>query len=270
MQFKNIEVFNFNNAFRGMRNPLNSWDKSDSYYGIISLDQDHMIEQVVQTYPIDNDKDQNFKVYNDYLHWLNKNGILYQEENSTNALVFYLGYNDLFLARRLIKAGSSDRKFLRQIFVSIDITAPLYFWKEFDTYKIGTVANSTSTMHKLASTPITKDCFEMGDFNSDMMLYENDPYNPDIYLSEFWEMLINDLEHLRKEYNETKNQKYWKELVRLLPSGWLQTRTVTLNYEILRNIYKQRKHHRLIEWHQFCDWVKTLPYAYELILYNLD
>jgi len=130
----------------------------------------------------------------------------------------------------MIRAGTSDRKFMRQIMVSVDITAPLYWWKEFDTYKVGTVANSTSTMHKLASTPITKECFEMDDFNEDMMMYENEPYNPDIYLSEYWNMLINDLEYLRKKYNETKDKKWWKELIRLLPESWLQTRTVTLNY----------------------------------------
>ena len=134
-----------------------------------------------------------------------------------------------------------------------------------DQYKIGTVTNSTSTMHKLASTPITKDCFEMDDFNEGIMVYEQDPYNPDMCMFDFWNMLVNDLEHIRQKYRETKDKRYWKELIRLLPESWLQTRTITLNYEILKNIYSQRQHHRLTEWHTFCDWIKTLPYSYELI-----
>lgn len=217
MKFENTAVMNFEGAFRGLRNPLESWAKSDSDF-------------------------------------------------STNNI----GPVDLDLAHRMIKAGASDRKFLRQILVCVDITAPLYWYKEFDTYKIGTTANSTSTMHKLSSTPITMDCFETGDFAEDLILYEDSPYNPPYDMKDYWSMFINDLECLRLKYNETKDQRYWKELVRLLPNGWLQTRTVTLNYEILRNMYTQRRHHRLVEWHAFCDWVKTLPYAEELILYNLD
>lgn len=142
--------------------------------------------------------------------------------------------------------------------------------KEFDTYKIATTANSTSTMHKLASTPITKACFEMDDFNEHEMFYQDNVFNPDMTFGHYWDMLINDLEYLRNKYNETKDQKYWKELIRLLPEGWLQTRTVTMNYEVLRNIYSQRRNHRLTEWHQFCNWVKELPYAKELIIYNID
>lgn len=125
-------------------------------------------------------------------------------------------------------------------------------------------------MHKLASTPITKDCFELDDLDEDMMIYNQDAYSPDMYFTEYWNMLINDLEHLRKKYNKTKDKGYWKELVRLLPEGWLQTRTVTMNYEVLTNIYSQRKNHRLTEWHAFCDWVKTLPYSFELITFNID
>ena len=123
--------------------------------------------------------------------------------------------------------------------------------KEFDTYKVGTTANSTSTMHKLASTPITIDCFEIDDFNP--VFYE--PIQ-----------LIEALEDLRQKYNETKDKRYWKELVRWLPNGWLQTRTVTMNYENLRSMYHQREHHKLTEWHSFCEWVKTLPYAKEFII----
>lgn len=224
MKFERTEVMNFVGALHGMRNPLNSWNKSDS--------------------------------------------TIYTSGYSSE-LVF-LGENDLDLAQRLIKAGPEHRKFLRQIMVCVDITAPLYFYKEFDTYKIGTTANSTSTMHKLTSTPITKDCFEMSDFNEDLMMYEQEPYNPDIYMSEYWDMLINDLDFLRRKYDETKDKRYWKELIRLLPESWLQTRTVTMNYEILRNIYTQRRYHKLTEWHTFCDWILSLPHAKELIAYGID
>ena len=140
--------------------------------------------------------------------------------------------------------------------------------KEFDTYKVGTVANSTSTMHKLASTPITKDCFEMDDYQANLNVFDNEPYNIDSIIDDHWEDLINVCETLRQRYNKTKDKRYWKELIRILPEGWLQTRTVTLNYEILRNIYFQRRYHKLSEWHQFCEWIESLPYAKELITYE--
>ena len=154
-----------------------------------------------------------------------------------------IGENDLGLAQRLIKSGSEHRKFMRQIFVSVDITGPLYWWKEFDTYKVGTTANSTSTMHKLASTPITAECFEIDDYNSDL------------------------------DYDGTKlgdviDKAYWKELIRWLPSAWQQTRTVTMTYENLLAMCSkgQRRFHKLTEWSKsFIDWARTLPYAQELI-----
>lgn len=174
-----------------------------------------------------------------------------------------IGKKDLELMQTLIRAGSEHRKFMRQIFVSVDITAPLYWWKEFDTYKVGTVVNSTSTMHKLASTPITMDCFEMDDFN------DLDTEQGVMALKEFqWEILINWLEDLRNTYNETKDKKYWKELIRLLPESWLQTRTVTMNYENLFGMCSkgQRRFHKLTEWSKsFIDWARSLPYAQELI-----
>ena len=139
-------------------------------------------------------------------------------------IIAAIGPKDLDLAHRMIKAGSSDRKFLRQIFVSVDITAPLYWWKEFDTYKVGTVANSTSTMHKLSSTPITKERFELSDYDGSLRMLDETDW--DIRVMCF----IDDLEQLRQRYLETKDQRYWKELIRWLPNGWLQTRTVTLNY----------------------------------------
>ena len=182
-----------------------------------------------------------------------------------------LGENDLKLAQRLIKAGAPDRKFMRQIFVSVDITAPLYWWKEADTYKIATVTNSCSTMHRLANTPITMDCFEMGDYDGELPVFENYPYTMDTTVKEIWEDTINNLETLRKLYLETKDKRYWKTLVMLLPESWLQKRTWTGNYEVLRNIWEQRcKYgHKLSEWKKFGEWLLTLPYAEELILYGL-
>ena len=219
MEFEHTEVFNFESAIRGMRNPLESWDKSDSYYG----------------------------------------------NNEIGLESYVIGENDLELMQTLIKAGSEHRKFMRQIFVSVDITAPLYWWKEFDTYKVGTVANSTSTMHKLASTPITLDCFEMDDSvhcDIDSCCQYTDS------IGSFWVCLIGVCEELRQKYNETKDTRYWKELIRLLPESWLQKRTVTMNYENLLAMCSkgQRRFHKLTEWSKsFIGWAKSLPYAQELI-----
>lgn len=227
MKFENTQIFNFAGAIRGMRNPMNSWDKSDSYYG----------------------------------------------NNEIGLESYVIGKNDLELMQKLIKAGSEHRKFMRQILVSVDITASLYWWKEADTYKVGTVSNSTSTMHKLASTPITMDCFEMDDFENVCYkefetgiefegLKEFERYE----IFNYWNEIIDVLERLRMLYLKTKDIRYWKELIRLLPESWLQKRTITVNYENILNMYRQRKNHKLTEWSKsFCDWVKTLPYAEELI-----
>lgn len=208
MKFENTEVFNFEGAIRGMRNPLESHKKSDSkwksFYDEFGGHFDSTYEK------------------------------------------FVIGKNDLGLMQKLIRAGSEHRKFLRQIFVSVDITAPLYWWKEFDTYKVGTVANSASTMHKLASTPITIDCFEYGE-----MIYQG---------------TIAELEMNRLKYLETKDKKEWKKLIVNLPESWLQKRTVTMNYENLLTMVKQRKNHKLTEWSiDFIGWARSLPYAQELI-----
>lgn len=209
MKFENTQVWGFEHALRGMRNPMNSWAKSDSYY-----------------------------------------------ENGQ----YVIGQNDLDLAKRLINGGTEHRKFLRQVMISVDITAPLYWWKEFDTYKVGTTANSTSTMHKLATTPITLDCFEIDDYNGDVK-------GNDFTVSQFAEDMISRLESLRVTYLETKDKAVWKELIRWLPESWLQTRTVTLNYENAINMYYQRKNHKLTEWSEsFIDWIKALPYAEDLIV----
>lgn len=165
---------------------------------------------------------------------------------------YILGENDLSLAKRLCKAGSDHRKFIRQIMVCVDITAPLYWWKEYDTYKVATVANSTSTMHKIHSKP-----FELEDFSHDHMTKAS--------LEQF-QTFIEYLESIRIKYNETKDKAYWYDLIQLLPSSYNQLRTCTLNYETLVNIYHARKSHKLEEWHTLCDWITTLPYAKEMIL----
>ena len=268
---------NFQGAFRGLRNPMNSWAKSDSSFGLCrkNYGEDDLLYQMAVLYCIPEEKQRSFtNTFTDIENWLWENGTIYWNDDYFEYA--FIGPKDLDLAQRMIKAGTSDRKFMRQIMVSVDITAPLYWWKEFDTYKVGTVANSTSTMHKLASTPITLDCFETDDQSS---LYDVDAqYNFDIknciYMGDDSEScpltFIDYLEDLRNKYNETKDKRYWKELIRWLPNSWLQTRTVTLNYEVLRNIYFQRRNHKLSEWHRFCDWINQLPYAKELITIEFD
>lgn len=164
---------------------------------------------------------------------------------------YILGENDLALARKLCRAGSDHRKFVRQIFVSADITAPLYWWKEFDTYKVATVANSTSTMHKIHAKP-----FELADFSVDKL--------SDGALAAF-RTYMDYMEATRRRFVETKDKRDWYDLIQLLPSSYNQLRTVTMNYETLINIYYARRAHKLDEWHVFCDWIHTLPYADDLI-----
>lgn len=227
--FTNTWTGNWENAFRGLRHPMESYAKSDSY-------MDTSIE------------------------WGSSN--FYNVEQNFN-----IGTNDLDLAQRMIKAGTPNDKFLRQIFVSVDITAPLYWWKEADTYKVATTANSTSTMHKLATTPITKECFEMDDYQN-VKMYNREPYNLDQYTDDMWDSIVCYCETLRQLYLKTKDIKYWKELIRVLPESWLQTRAFTCNYAVLRNIVKWRKNHRLkYEWDSFIQWCQTLPYSSELIFY---
>ena len=195
-------VMNFENAIRGARNPMNSWNRMDSFY---------------------------------------------DEQGN-----FIMGPNDLNLAQRLARAGSDHRKFIRQIFVSVDFTAPLYWWKEYDTYKVATVANSTSTKHKIASKPFTLD-----DFSHERM---------NTQAQEALAHTVSVLEDLRKDYLETKDKETWYSMIQLLPSSYHQMRTCTLNYETLMNIYYARRNHKLDEWHTVCDWIASLPYAKELIL----
>lgn len=167
---------------------------------------------------------------------------------------FVFGENDLSLAKRLCAAGTDHRKFIRMIMVSVDVTAPMYWWKEYDTYKIATVANSTSTMHKIAAKP-----FELEDFSVDHMNEEG---------IQAMEKLIETLEDLRLRYVETKDKELWYTIIQLLPSSYNQMRTCTLNYETLCNIYYARRNHKLEEWHTYCDWIKELPYFSQLFIDN--
>ncbi len=261
MKFGNTKVYNFEGAFHGMRNPMNSWDKSDSVFGIINTDYDEYSWDVLEAWikrnhsEIEDIEEADIKYPEEVNYideWLMKNGILRESEDDYLADVAFIGPADMELAQRLVRSGPEHRKFLRQIMVSVDITAPLYWWKEFDTYKVGTTANSTSTMHKLASTPITIDCFETDDMIENNLLEDFVPL----------------LEKVRTLYNTTKDKKYWKELVRALPESWLQTRTVTMNYENILSICNQRCGHKLTEWQAFITWAKELPYAKSLIFYN--
>lgn len=167
---------------------------------------------------------------------------------------FVFGPNDLDLAMRLAKAGSDHRKYLRMVFVSVDVAAPLYWWKEYDTYKVATVANSTSTMHKIHSKP-----FSMDDFSCDHMTDGT---------KKFMETVVAELENIRLRFKETKSKDDWYDMIQLLPSSYNQMRTCTFNYETLINIYRARKNHKLAEWHTFCDWIETLPYAEQLITFE--
>ena len=271
MQLKETKIYNFDGAFRGMRNPMNSWNKSDSYFGIFNIYNSDILTDVCHSWislePIDYDSDYYNKL-DEYERWLESNGILDCTEHGEIYSVAFIGPKDLKLAQKLILAGEEHAKFMRQIFVSVDITAPLYWWKEFDTYKVGTVANSTSTMHKLAAEPITKNMFEFDGNNGDLITVSTGKSicgDWELVFSDYIDDIIDMCENLRRKYIETKDAMYWRALIQILPSAYLQTRTVTMSYANLRNIYFQRRNHKLIEWHEFCDWIKLLPYSEDLI-----
>ena len=226
----NAQTYGWEAAFRGMRNPLNSWEKSDT----------------------------------DSFH---HSGNYWTGNGMSNKIV--LGDNDLCLAQSLVKAGNDHSKFLRQLYITADIEAPLYWWKEMDQYKVGTTTNSTSTMHTLSRKPITRDMFS---FDSDLDGLEVGLCITrfDIDVSESFqddvEILIKMCEYYRVKYLETKDKRYWRALIQILPSSWNQLRTWSGNYQVLRNIYHARKNHKLGEWIDFCKWIKSLPYAKELII----
>ena len=209
IKIENTEVFGWEAAIRGMRNPMNSWDKSDSYAG-----------------------------YRDY--------------NPSTEKEIFIGPNDLRLMQNLSRAGNDHGKFLRMINVTVDITAPLYWWKEFDTYKVGTVANSCSTMHKIHAKE-----FELDDFSHEHLT--------DIYEC-LLEKIIVQLNGAREDYIEHKDKHDWWQMIQLLPSSYNQKRTVQLNYQVLKSMYHARKNHKLDEWHDFCDWCESLPYFKEICL----
>ena len=242
---ENVEVFGWEAAIRGARNLMNSWKESDSRF-------------------FDFGSSEGAAEYK-HFHTLGKEQVKLPmaEGERLGSVRDLIGQEDYMLLMNMSKGGSEESKWRRMIHVQLDITAPLYWWKEFDTYKVGTVSNSCSTMHKLASTPITKDCFEMDDFSN---LDTEQGWQS---LDEIqWTSLINWLEDLRRSYNESKDKRYWKELIRLLPDSWLQRRTVTMNYEKLLVMCSkgQRRNHKLTEWSKsFIDWARSLPYAQELI-----
>lgn len=284
MKFEHIRVMNFENAIRGMRHPKLSYHLSDSLFGIDSFEEcDADFEVAERWYEyLNTEQEAENKTLNEKCEqvdeldkWLVANGVLYSRGDFFEYA--FIGPQDLDLMQRLIKGGPEHRKFMRQIFVSVDITAPLYWWKEFDTYKVGTVANSTSTMHKMASKPITLDCFEIDDFNNIEFLEEYQPLSAKTVTdADVVQMVIIPyLEFLRLKFLETKDKKYWKELIRWLPESWLQTRTVTMNYENLLAMCSksQRRYHKLNEWsgidcpenENFVKMCRTLPYAQELL-----
>lgn len=275
MKFDYTWTGNWKNAFRGLRHPYESYNKSDSDFGIVADDYYPETATISELWleaknpDLEECFDEYYKALDNYDEWLFNNCLISNDEKNYFCNYALIGPNDMELAQRMVKAGTPNDKFLRQIFVSVDITAPLYWWKEMDTYKVGTTANSTSTMHKLASTPITMNCFEIDDYKGDLTVYDNEPYQECFTINDIWEEIINHCETLRLKYLETKDQKYWKELIRLLPESWLQTRTWTANYAILRNIIHWRKGHRLkYEWDSFLKWCESLPYAKELLFYE--
>jgi hypothetical protein len=221
LKIENTEVMGWEAAIRGMRNPMNSWEKSDSV-----------------------------KCYAN----ANCPGIC---KNNVSGIC--IGPNDLDLMTRLRNTGTDHRKFMRMITVYLDVTAPLYWWKEFDTYKVGTVANSCSTMHKIHEKEFT-----LEDFSCEHLYAEEEFTSTDVL-----KVVIESLNNYRKMYLATKDKKEWWQMIQLLPSSYNQKRTVMLNYEVLANIYKSRRNHKLDEWHTFCDWIESLPYS-ELITGKTD
>ena len=233
IKLENTEVVGWEHAIRGMRNPMNSWDKSDSEF---VRDPDYGCSGNCPCEDIDGHCD-----------------------------CCFIGANDLDLMKRLRNAGTDHRKFMRMIVVYLDITAPLYWWKEFDTYKVGTVANSCSTMHKIHEKKFT-----LEDFSYEHLIVEHDVNHIDMVA--WLQKQIDILNEWRRTYLDVKDsdvsaksaKKYWWQMIQLLPTSYNQRRTVMLNYEVLANIYKSRKNHKLDEWHTFCDWIESLPYS-ELI-----
>jgi hypothetical protein len=242
IKVENIEVFGWEAAIRGMRNPMNSWEKSDSRWYSIGTPGTNPAA--------DNDRCLREK--------------------------YCIGENDLKLMKNLRKAGTDHRKYLRMINVTMDITAPLYWWKEYDTYKIGTVANSCSTIHKIADKEFTSDDFShehllnMTNNDAGDAIFLNDAPNIRVDADDLMGLIINVLNYYRRRYLKTKDKRYWWQLIQLLPASYNQRRTVQLNYEVLLNMYHARKNHKLDEWVEFCKVIEVLPYFKIICLNNED
>lgn len=243
LKIENTEVIGFEAAIRGMRNPMNSWDKSDSYPAV-DCGKCGKIE---------------------------REGVCKKEDRDCTGFECYdIGPNDYDLMTRLRNAGTDHRKFMRMIVIYLDITAPLYWWKEFDTYKVGTVANSCSTMHKIHEKEFTID-----DFSHEHLIVSDNVNHIDMVA--WLQEQIDVLNEWRRTFLDVKNsdvssesaKRYWWQMIQLLPSSYNQRRTVMLNYEVLANMYKSRRNHKLDEWHTFCDWIERLPYS-ELIIGKTD
>lgn len=240
LKIENIEVMGWEAAIRGMRNPMNSWEKSDSGWDA-RIPPLELRNQV------------------DWKRWAEHYKVVQDNGEHT----YDIGPDDRDLMTRLRNAGTDHRKFMRMIVVYLDITAPLYWWKEFDTYKVGTVANSCSTMHKIAAKEFTRDDFSCEHLLGDGSVPDHE-YQSSTYVLD---MIIQSLNFWRNEYlNGTesgisKDKRWWWQMIQLLPSSYNQRRTVMLNYEVLANICESRRNHKLDEWHTFCDWIESLPYS---------
>lgn len=257
IKIENTDVHGFEAAIRGMRNPMNSWDKSDSHWeedDRIIVHNDNGAHEYANLRELCESGD---------LHHLVESG----HEITVYPSKFFIGKNDFTLMKQLVSAGSDHSKFMRMITVTCDITAPMYWWKEMDTYKVGTVRNSCSTMHT-----IHKKEFEIDDFSheyiSDNILETTGLGYVTNNLLVF-ETTINALNFLRKRYVETNDKRYWYQIIQILPSSYNQRATWKANYAVLRNIYHARKNHKLDEWREFCAWVESLQYS-ELITYNKE
>ena len=241
LKIEDAEVVGFEAAIRGMRNPMNSWDKSDSGW-------DAHIPPIILRNQVD------------WEQWAEQ----YKAVQYSDEYTYDIGPNDRDLMVRLRNAGTDHRKFMRMIVVYLDITAPLYWWKEFDTYKVGTVANSCSTMHKIHAKEFTFDDFSHEKLINSACMEIKEQH---IRISPIQALAttIECLNSYRDLYLQTKDKKYWWQMIQLLPSSYNQKRTVMLNYEVLANMYKSRRNHKLDEWHTFCDWIERLPYSQLII-----
>lgn len=252
IRIEDIDVFGFRKAIKGIRNAMNSWDKSDSEYGCFVDENDWVNKKKCPVGYVTKCKD---------CTWCEP--LCYDNHDKRT---FIIGEADMKLCKNLIKAGSPDRKFMRMIHVQADVTAPLYWWKEYDTYKVGTVANSCSTMHTIHKKEFTLDDFSHEHFwNKTNEVHGSIPGYLGKNSSDYLKDLLRYLNFIRTKFIETKDKAYWWQMIQLLPSSFNQMRTIDLDYETLFSIYHQRKCHKLNEWVEFCKWIETLPYMKEFL-----